>query len=240
LARRFNALADTTAWLARPSDWDKNRGTPEFSDKKLARIQFASALVTAAETGALDGREAIVAAAVSLLPDQESDGAWRIDSEGTVGSPVTYGSALATYSALRVLNAAADSRFTPAIEKARAWLAKSRPTAIIDRAAVILALGGDPGPILRAQTKDGGWGPYPGSPPEVFDTAVSLLALASIRNRDGIQSAIDRGRQYLIAAQLESGGWHETTRPPGARSYAQHISTTGWAAMALLATRPAR
>src|SRR5947199_7117641 len=42
------ALRDTTAWLARPGDWDSNHGNPLASDKKLARIQFAAALTEAA------------------------------------------------------------------------------------------------------------------------------------------------------------------------------------------------
>ena len=45
------------------------------------------------------------------------------------------------------------------------------------------------------------------------------------------------GRAYLLATQQEDGSWTETTRPAGATSYAQRISTTGWATLALLATR---
>ena len=41
--------------------------------------------------------------------------------------------------------------------------------------------------IERAQTQDGGWGPYVDSPPEVFDTAIVLLALAPEK-----QAGIDR------------------------------------------------
>src|SRR5947209_5638785 len=37
-------LADNTAWLTRPRQWDENGGDKEFSDKKLARLQFAAAL----------------------------------------------------------------------------------------------------------------------------------------------------------------------------------------------------
>jgi hypothetical protein len=42
----------------------------------------------------------------------------------------------------------------------------------------------------------------------------------------------------VIAAQQEDGGWPETTRPTGGTSHAQRISTTGWATLALLGTRP--
>ena len=87
------------------------------------------------------------------------------------------------------------------------------------------------------QTSDGGWGPYPDSPPEVFDTAVALLALAELRREPGVDDLIRRGRIFLIAEQNPDGSWPATTRPSGADSYAQRLSTTGWATLALLATR---
>ena len=48
---------------------------------------------------------------------------------------------------------------------------------------------------------------------------------------------IVRGRAFLLTQQQPDGSWIETTRPPGNVSYAQRISTTGWATLALLATR---
>ena len=47
---------------------------------------------------------------------------------------------------------------------------------------------------------------------------------------------IARGRKFLINEQLDDGSWPETTRPPGNVSYAERISTAGWATLALLAT----
>jgi hypothetical protein len=41
----------------------------------------------------------------------------------------------------------------------------------------------------------------------------------------------------LLARQATDGSWPATTRPPGVESYAQQLSTTGWATLALLATR---
>ena len=74
------------------------------------------------------------------------------------------------------------------------------------------------------------------APPEAFDTAVVLLALASV-DRAEVRPAIERGRAYLVGTQLEAGGWPETTRPAGGQSYAQHISTSGWATLALMISR---
>jgi hypothetical protein len=91
--------------------------------------------------------------------------------------------------------------------------------------------------ISRAQTQDGGWGPYGDSPPEPFDTAVVLLALRTLRHSLDIADMIQRGRLFLAAEQRADGSWPGTTRPPGGDSYAQCISTTGWATLALLATK---
>lgn len=48
---------------------------------------------------------------------------------------------------------------------------------------------------------------------------------------------IGKGRAYLIATQQTDGNWAETSRPAGAESYAQRLSTTGWATLALLTVK---
>ena len=50
-------------------------------------------------------------------------------------------------------------------------------------------------------------------------------------------TAIARGREYLVRRQLPDGSWVETTRPSGQESYAQRISTSAWALLAVLETR---
>ena len=91
--------------------------------------------------------------------------------------------------------------------------------------------------LVRGQSEDGGWGPRTQSPPEPFDTALVLLGLAKCEPSPNVPTMIARGRAFLIAQQQTDGSWIETTRPPGNVSYAQRISTTGWAVQALLATR---
>ena len=49
--------------------------------------------------------------------------------------------------------------------------------------------------------------------------------------------ALDVAPEELLDSQEPDGGWPETTRPPGASSYAHRISTSGWALLALLETR---
>src|SRR5262249_30231137 len=91
--------------------------------------------------------------------------------------------------------------------------------------------------IRKGQTRDGGWGPYVSSAPEVFDTALVLLALSRLGDKEDSAELIRKGRTYLVKAQQPDGSWSETTRPAGGDSYAQRLSTTGWATLALLATR---
>jgi hypothetical protein len=232
-------LSDTTEWLVNPSRWDENRGSPAFSDKKLARIQFAASLTEAFDAGFVPNRGTLMEAAKLLLPYQEVDGSFQVDTEVEAGSPATYGTALATYLVSRTLARAGSS--PGAVAKANEWLRAHKPRSVLDAAVMLLALSDDAdirtkslAVILRAQTSDGGWGPQPYSPAEPFDTAVVLLALKNAGHVD----AIERGRAFLIRRQQPSGGWPETTRPPGAQSYAQHISTSGWAALALFTTDP--
>jgi squalene cyclase len=87
--------------------------------------------------------------------------------------------------------------------------------------------------LKRGQGPDGGWGPYVTSQSEPFDTALGLLALLTVRNAESTEM-VSRAREYLVSAQNSDGSWPETTRPPNGESYAQRISTTAWALLALL------
>jgi squalene cyclase len=240
------ALAETTRWLARPERWDKNGGEGPASDKALARIQFAAALVEALDAGRLEERTPLARAADLVAEYQAKDGCWKVDAKGTVGSPATYGTCLATHVARRTLARADPRRFREAIVRADRWLRGTRVVNVPDAAAVLLALEGSDDPDTRSQRRrclellrkgqgaDGGWGPYVTAPAEPFDTAIALVALRQFKEEPEWQKAIERGRAYLRASQRRDGSWPETTRPAGAESYAQRISTTGWATLALL------
>lgn len=242
------ALAATTTWLSAPAGWDENKGDPGFSDKRLADVQFASALLAAYETGFVKTRAPLEQAARKVMTSQTPDGTWPIDTGSTLGSPATYGTPLATWMALRVLKAAALNETDAAVRKAENWLRQLAPTNVMNAAVLRLALARDASAtakqkreqawqlIRRAQTRDGGWGPYADAPPEVFDTALVLLALAEAPPTNS-KAIIQRGRRFLLAQQTSEGNWAATTRPSGGDSYAQMMSTTGWAALALLATK---
>ncbi len=243
-----SSLRDTTEWLKKPEAWDNNKGDAGFSDKRLARIEFAGALVAAFDAGIITDKAVVQSAVESLLVSQDAGGAWTVDTESIVAAPARYGPVLATYMARQVLQRGAESSVSAAIERADGFLLHAPIANVMNAAAIVMAFAKATRAeetaratealdfITGAQASDGGWGPYPKSPTEVFDTAIAVLALADVKDRAGIGERIRRGREYLISMQLPDGGWIETTRPAGGRSYAEHISTCGWATTALLIT----
>ena len=240
------ATIDTDRWLSKPEGWDKNGGEGPTSDKAMARVQFAAATASAVEAGRIKDRKPLLAAAARIAEDQAEDGSWKVDEQGVVGSPVTYGRPLATAIASRTLQFADPARYREANRRAEAWLLKVEPINTPDAAAILLILDPKAAPDRRepalgflkmAQGKDGGWGPFDGSSPEAFDTAIALIALDRHRDRPGVGVAIERGRRYLVGTQNDDGSWAETTRPANAESYAQRVSTTAWATLALLANK---
>ena len=242
----YKALADTHQWISRPVEWDEIKREAGFSSKSLARIQFGEALLEAISARAVTDRDLLIEAADRLLSYQQDNGSWQIDLPAEGGWPVTDGCVLATYMARRV--SADAGRFRSAIDRADRWLTDQEPSIMMDAATLILALNDRASGeaerrveaslrlLLDGQSSDGGWGPYPNSPSEVFDTAISILALHTRRGRPNVNAAIERGRRFLIDTQQADGSWPGTTRPAGAPSDAQHISTTGWAAIALMKT----
>ena len=255
------ALDDTLGWLAVPDRWSTNGGGEGGADDKvLARIQFAHA-TTAGVAAGLVPRTAVESAAHLVAADQQQDGSWRLDASDSIGSPATYGTALATVAARRTLVAAGLPRHVDHVARAERWLSHATIQNTPDAAAIIIAFAGGDGSsnetppnwtvaldlLKKGQGRDGGWGPYVRSPSEAFDTALATLALQGLVTRasragdaftpDGLRAAIAGGRTYLIRQQLADGSWNETTRPAGQSSYAQRISTTGWALLALVETR---
>jgi hypothetical protein len=241
------ALADTLTWLGQPARWNDKMPSGGIDDKPLARIQFASALRLAVDAR-LAERATLVDAARFMIADQRPDGSWQLDSSQSLGSPATYGTMLATASAVRTLRSADGDEFSSAIAKGNSWLRAAAIETVLDAAAVVLGLQhprDDDGRsqearaldiIRRGEAPSGGWGPYVTSPPQVFDTALVLLALDELAPNEERRAAIARGRAFLLAQQIDDGSWPETTRPANQESYAQRISTTGWALLALLAT----
>src|SRR5687767_13871891 len=91
----------TLAFLRRPEAWKDNGVDAEFSDKKLAALQFAFALAESGERGDKLRRAA-------ALIQRDPDGSFSVDAGGLPGSPITYGRTLATVVARRVLALAGE------------------------------------------------------------------------------------------------------------------------------------
>lgn len=252
-----DAIDDTVAWLATPERWDTNARRGGSEEQPLARIQFASALASMVAAGRAEA-DALGRAAGLLAAHQQEDGSWRLSDTQILGGATFYGTSLATAMARRTLARARTASVQSPLAKASAWLRSASPTTVLDASAVLLGLERDSDPeaaaqrqralaiLQRGQGPDGGWGPYVTSQSEAFDTALALLALTGLRpvgafsiapysTRD-LDAAIERGRASLLRTQHADGSWPETTRPPNGDSYAQRISTTAWALLALLET----
>lgn len=241
-------LEGTSEWLQKPGEWGKS-GETGFGDEKLARIQFAAALVDAVDAGFVKEKSLVARAAGLLLPHQEADGSWQVDAQAAAPSAVTYGPVLATFMARRTLDRAEDARFNDAIARADRWLRGADVSTTVNAAAVVLAFENRKDDIsgskleqalsvlLSSQNSDGGWGAYPKTPAEPFETATALLALNSVREKPEIEARIVKGRAFLVSVQFEDGGWPAARQSTTGETYARHISTSAWATLALLATK---
>ena len=250
------ALDDTLAFLKQPATWDQNKAPSGFDDKTLARIQFASALAVAERHGKAASTD-LQTAAKLLVNDQKPDGSWQLDQSQSIGSPATYGTIIATWSARTTLIASGLQPDNFTIVQADKWIRGLSPENVLDASATILALEQSSDvmaenlrrnclSILRQgqQEGTGGWGPYVTAAPQVFDTAMAVLALSALESEPRLarsaytapelKDAIANGKKYLVSQQRPDGSWPETTRPANQESYAQRISTTGWAMLALL------
>ena len=239
---------DLLQWLNQPALWEKSTSSDVVLSPALALIQFGLASVAAEEQKLIQTNPRRTKILTDrLLASQHPEGYWAVEADGHLGSPGTYGNPLATALALEILATAVSPETKAASEKAKSWMMNDAPTATIDLAAGIMILHqtqSNPSDLLSAwirrliesQTLSGGWGPYPNRFPEVFDSSIALLALASQRRILPGLSSLKAGRAFLIEAQEVAGGWPETTRPTGGSSYAQHISTSAWAIAAIAST----
>ena len=221
------ALVNTMEWLKNPKDWDKKQENAGFTNPMLARIQFTSALMES-------GLGVSTQVAASLILQQSADGSWPVEAADNLGSPATYGTTLATLVARNTLHRIAPERYKLSIHRADDYLRSRTAKSTMEAAALVM--NGQTkwlGLLMNGQGSEGGFGPFQNAPAEVFDTAIALLALPP----RGVDKEVrQRGREYLVKTQQLDGGWPETTRPSGAQSYAQRISTSAWALLGLLAT----
>jgi hypothetical protein len=214
------AVADTRTFLQNPAGWAANKG--HEADESLMRLQFAAALAAGGENDA-NPSPALVDAAKIILADQMPDGSWAPDASDPPNSPLTWGTAVATWMARSTLIASGREPDDFAVAQTDRWLRTVDVETVPDAAGVVLGLG---------VTSD------------AFDTALVVLALQQLESDprlarstyrvEELRAAIAKGRTWLIEAQRDDGSWPETMRGSATTSEAQRLSTTAWALMALL------
>ncbi|MFA5909749.1 MAG: prenyltransferase/squalene oxidase repeat-containing protein [Vicinamibacterales bacterium] len=247
------SLDDTLLFLKQPSQWDT---APGAGDKALAHVQFASALAAAELRGKAASTDLMEAAKV-LIADQNADGSWTLDQPGTVASAAAYGTILATWLARSALISSGKQPDDFPIVQADRWIRGLAAESVLEASAILLALelSGDVmaenlrrtalGIVRTGQAAGGGWGATADAAPQVFDTALAVLALSALNvepriarstyRPEELLEAIAKGKAYIESQQRPDGSWTETTRPAGPENSAQRISTTGWALLAVLA-----
>ncbi|MGE3492833.1 MAG: hypothetical protein AB7N29_22740 [Vicinamibacterales bacterium] len=251
-----SSLDETLNFLKQPAGWDQNKTPGGFNNQRLARLQFASALAVAERHGRAASTD-LEAAAKLLVADQDANGSWPLDESQSLGSPATYGTILATWSARTSLIASGMQPDNFTIVQADRWLRGLTVESVFDASSLLLALDltGDVmadglrrnalSVVRTGQAANGGWGPDATTPPQVFDTALAVLALSALNvepriarstyRPEELLEAIAKGKAFIESQQRPDGSWPETTRPAGQESYTERISTTGWALLALLA-----
>lgn len=113
------ALKDTRAFLEAPAGWASDQG--HEADDALRRLQFAAALAAAGERD-LNPAPPLVEAATIILADQMPDGSWVPDASDGPGSPVTWGTAVATWMSRSTLVASGRGPDDFAVVQTDRWL----------------------------------------------------------------------------------------------------------------------
>jgi hypothetical protein len=247
-------VAELRMFLRAPAGWATNKSHGD--DEGLMRLQFAAALAADGEKD-LNPSPALLDAAKLILADQMPDGSWAPDASDPPNSPITWGTAVATWVARSTLIASGREPDDFAVAQTDRWLRTADVETVPDAAGVVLGLGVTSDVmadkqrakylnLLRfAQRDTGGWGALPNAEyATAYDTALAVLALQQLESDprlarstfrvEELRAAIARGRTWLVEAQKTDGSWTETMRGSTTTSEAQRTSTTAWALMALL------
>ncbi len=242
-------LANSLDWLVRPAKWGENHGDPQASDQALAELQFGGSAWAAQKQFPDRFREALSQLAKQLAKRQAADGKLDVASTDGLASPITLGPILLTGMARDVFESQGDS-FREATKRANLWLKSFKPRNTLEGASLLISLGREEETksaramarkmVLESAHERGGFGPHASSPPEVFDTALAVIALSRDEESAKHQELVEKGKRQLVLWQLEEGSWEETTRPSGGVSYAHRVSTTAWAVEALLESSAGR
>ena len=203
----------------RPADWDHNGGDGPFNDKRLARVVFTTSLETAVATRWIEDRSTLVRAAeAGARPGRgwvlAARGRGRDGLAGDLRPPAgdIPGPQFAVLGRQRPVPRRHRARRRLALEPGDSHDRRRLGVPAGRRESSAPAgnaphTGGASTCCARGQSNDGGWGPRTSSPPEPFDTALALLALAKCdqsarsprhdRPRPGVPDRPATGRRKL-------------------------------------------
>ncbi len=192
-----------------------------------------------------------------LAAIQKPDGHWI--PGGISRPPMGGGEIMSTVLAMRALQLYAppanQEQIRSRVDKAKLWLASSRPATHQDLAYKIMGLAwaGAPADVLQddvtqllaLQRPDGGWAQLPQLNSDAWATGQSLVALHLAGRVASAEGALGRGIDFLLRTQFDDGSWYVQSRawpfqPPFDSQFPfgrdQWISAgaTAWATMALL------
>ena len=199
-------LDSSQQWLEKLEDWHHQKGDPNAKDPLLADLQFS---MTRCSDAIIDGIRDRIPPMVSvgggaIVDPSERGRLLGLGVRAHSGNARCSRFSLGHFLAWRLLKAAAYPAFSSARERAEKWLLQI-PIQHVPNAAckLLFVQERDQGAqgesilclefLMKSQSRFGGWGPYPGSPAEIFDTSLALIALATHARDERIAMIMKRG-----------------------------------------------
>jgi ankyrin repeat protein len=193
-----------------------------------------------------------------LAAVQLDDGSWpSYDRRPPMEDGFVVGAALSVRALQSFPLPGREKEFAGRVDRARRWLAKSKPENTNQRAFQLLGLGwaGEKvarlrplvDRILSDQRPDGGWAQLPGRESDAWATGQTLVALHQAGGMPTSHPDFQRGVEFLLRTQFDDGSWWVRSRTwpfqphfdsdfPHGKDQWISAGGTAWSAMALLLT----
>jgi len=250
-------LAETATWTSeRLKDIDKPRDTRPGWKMVNTPALYLSLMALADPGQTVISQFDLKRIAGHLLRHQEADGSWAWSSAPPKNRPppVFESDEIATLLGCLAVGpfvgpAKEQAPYQDSLDKAREWLAKTRPADSTQALALRLLRDVKTGAtakqieagiaqLVQRQHKDGGWAPEEKLPSDAYATGQALyfLRLAGLKKD---HEAIRRGVAFLATTQRADGSWPMKSRAhPGATPMTNPVPITyfgsAWATLGLL------